>query len=190
MPNLPNSLPVIADYDSALAISFGLNAVFGGWRGVYKVIVKRQRALAKEALHLDEILSAEIPLERIAMAKLKKSIGRGKWWRRRLWQVGRGIGFSSASAIYVALFHFAHEPVTALVWYSGMLVAYGSPGVMVAMMLAGWGFNRSATTQLAPLQERADEMYEADRQRYTNTLSRLRDFLNADPVRRRGHETT
>ena len=45
MSNLPASLPVIADYDSALAISFGLNAVFGGWRGVYKLIVKRQRAL-------------------------------------------------------------------------------------------------------------------------------------------------
>ena len=190
MPNLPANLPVIADYDSALAISFGLNAVFGGWRGVYKLIVKRKRALTKEALHLDEILSAEIPLERIAMAKLKKSIDRGKWWRRRLWQVGRGVGFFSASAIYVALFHFAHEPVTALVWYSGMLVAYGSLGVMVAMMLAGWGFNKTATTQLAPLQERADENYEADRQRHTSTLSSLRDFLNADPVRRHAHQTT
>ena len=118
------------------------------------------------------------------MSKLIKTIDRGKWWRRKLWQTGRAIGFLAASLIYVALFHFPQEPVTAAVQYTGLAVAYASPFVMLVMMLVGWGFNSSATTQRQPLQQRADEVEQANKEAYSVARTRLAQILSSKNVPR------
>ena len=167
-----SDLPLIADYGSALSISFAINAVFGGWQGVYKHLVDRQQSLSRDALKLDKLLSAEIELESIAMDKLNKTIHRGQQWRRGLWQFGRAIGFFAAIIIYVALFHFPQEPVTPSIQIVGMLVAYASPGIMVVMMLVGWRYNRSAKSQIGLLQVRANKVEQHNREMFSQTFAR------------------
>ena len=154
-----------------MSVCFGVNAVFGGWEGIYNYIVDRQQSLSDDAGRLDKLSSAEV--ETIAMGRLTKTIKIGMRCRQVLWIIGRTTGTIAAMAIYIALFHFSNLSVTLPISIAIFLVAYTSPGFMAAMLVVGFIFNHKVKAQIDKLQERAEEVERSNRSNAVSLAAKI-----------------